>query len=424
MTFEPSHLGTELRDDLEAMFWWQKRVAGNAHALSGASTHAAHVAAMSFVDFEHFAAAFSNPSAALHSAALELAGGSAPGGGWGVYGHPDLQETGYVLEDATNIDPMVATSQLRGTGARLGVGARTGLPGDDNLWWEPKRMGSWGPETGAAYVFERTGISADQWAQRAVLRASDGDENDRFGHAIALGVGSRLALVGAPYKEEPGQPEQQNVTCVADGGYFTLSLRDAVSAPIAWNATVAELRDALQGYWGGAGAALGLHPVPLVDVKDWGDGFPLCARRRRQPLGARHAHDADLRAAGRPGRRRRLLLVADTTHLRLSAGRKQRRCASRRCARARCTRRARARRRDARRGVRLQPRPRERKLERRVGRGGEARARRRARRRERPPGWALALESAKGRAVVARPAQAATSARRTSSCGSAAGAAG
>ena len=37
VAFEPSHLGTELRDDLEAMFWWQKRVAGNAHALSGPS---------------------------------------------------------------------------------------------------------------------------------------------------------------------------------------------------------------------------------------------------------------------------------------------------------------------------------------------------------------------------------------------------
>ena len=53
VAFEPSHLGTELRDDLEAMFWWQKRVAGNAHALSGPSKHAAHVAAMAFHDFEH-----------------------------------------------------------------------------------------------------------------------------------------------------------------------------------------------------------------------------------------------------------------------------------------------------------------------------------------------------------------------------------
>ena len=65
-----------------------------------------------------------------------------------------------------------------------------------------------------------------------------------------LGYASNDLLVGAPYKDEVGLPEQQNISCVADGGHFTLSLRGFTSAPIAWNATVAQLRAALTGEWG------------------------------------------------------------------------------------------------------------------------------------------------------------------------------
>ena len=78
-----------------------------------------------------------------------------------------------------------AGSTLLGTGARVGVGARTGVPDDDFLWWEhSKRMGSFGESSGAVYVYERTGISQDQWRQTAKLLPSDGDELDRFGHAV------------------------------------------------------------------------------------------------------------------------------------------------------------------------------------------------------------------------------------------------
>ena len=52
----------------------------------------------------------------------------------------------------------------------------------------------YGPSwAGAAYVFERSGVA---WTQRAELTASDGTINDRFGYSVALS--GDTALVGAP----------------------------------------------------------------------------------------------------------------------------------------------------------------------------------------------------------------------------------
>ena len=49
--------------------------------------------------------------------------------------------------------------------------------------------------TGAAYVFTRSGST---WSQRAELTAADGAAGDGFGYAVALS--GSTAVVGAPYK--------------------------------------------------------------------------------------------------------------------------------------------------------------------------------------------------------------------------------
>jgi len=54
--------------------------------------------------------------------------------------------------------------------------------------------------TGAAYVLSRTD---DGWRQQSKLVAGDGDENDKFGRAVALTGDGETALVGADGDEDP-----------------------------------------------------------------------------------------------------------------------------------------------------------------------------------------------------------------------------
>jgi len=51
-------------------------------------------------------------------------------------------------------------------------------------------------QTGAAYVFTRSGTA---WSQQATLTASDGAANDFFGYSVALS--GSTAVVGAPDKD-------------------------------------------------------------------------------------------------------------------------------------------------------------------------------------------------------------------------------
>lgn len=53
---------------------------------------------------------------------------------------------------------------------------------------------------GSAYVFERDGAN---WTQRTRLTAADGDGEDGFGDAVALGSDGRTALVGAKSDADP-----------------------------------------------------------------------------------------------------------------------------------------------------------------------------------------------------------------------------
>lgn len=87
-------------------------------------------------------------------------------------------------------DSFGSTISLSGDGSTLAVGARredsnaTGIDGDQN--------NNDAPDSGAVYVFVRTGAT---WAQQAYIKASNTDYQDSFGSSISLsGDGNSLAV--------------------------------------------------------------------------------------------------------------------------------------------------------------------------------------------------------------------------------------
>lgn len=65
--------------------------------------------------------------------------------------------------------------------------------------------GDFGPSSGSAYIFTRTGTS---WTQQAKLTANDGAANDNFG--VSVSVAGDSAVVGAPSYYAPDANQQQN----------------------------------------------------------------------------------------------------------------------------------------------------------------------------------------------------------------------
>ena len=73
-----------------------------------------------------------------------------------------------------------------------------------------------GPESGAAYVFVRSG---GRWTEQAKLVASDGAAGDRFGQAVSLSPGT--ALVGAWLDDDNGADSGSAYIFVESGGVWT-----------------------------------------------------------------------------------------------------------------------------------------------------------------------------------------------------------
>ena len=207
---------------------------------------------------------------------------------------------GWVFDVMSNLEALVAgPHHLHGTGAALEVGHREGGRLDYPSW-APKAEGSFGEATGAAYVYQRDGISRDQYVEVAKVTAWDANAWDRFGWSVSLSGGGRpwgvdegtnaetgfgnvdsgrrpMLVVGAPFKDDKGVLEQQALSCVGDGGYFTVSFRGFTSDPIPWNVSHAELVGHLRSDFGPcvachAGATADPMPVfPAIDVEPWGD---------------------------------------------------------------------------------------------------------------------------------------------------------
>ena len=89
-------------------------------------------------------------------------------------------------------------------------------------------------------------------------------ERAAFGHAVGLGAGGQVAAVGAPYSENHGVVERQNVSCVARGGTFRLGLFGFYTLDVPWNASTKELEAALRGRV--LAPMIGAHPSPTLIV--------------------------------------------------------------------------------------------------------------------------------------------------------------
>lgn len=106
-----------------------------------------------------------------------------------------FERTGGDWSQQAKLAPSVGNeNDYFGNAVALSGDGSTGLVGAV-LDEEPN--GKWG---GSAYVFERTG---SDWSQQAKLAATDGDEGDWFGNAVALSEDASTALVGAYSDEDP-----------------------------------------------------------------------------------------------------------------------------------------------------------------------------------------------------------------------------
>lgn len=90
------------------------------------------------------------------------------------------------------------------------------------------RMGRFGADAGAAYVFTRTqtggATNTQRWTQRIKLRSVDTTASDRFGWSVSSS--GTAVVVGAPGADDEGLIEQKVFRCVADGGNFRLLFRN------------------------------------------------------------------------------------------------------------------------------------------------------------------------------------------------------
>ena len=89
-----------------------------------------------------------------------------------------------------------ATVTASGLHALINFGTSISLSRDGNtLSVGAINFSSRSEDAGAVYIFERTG---ENWQEKAVLRASNADIGDRFGHAATLSADGKALVVGAP----------------------------------------------------------------------------------------------------------------------------------------------------------------------------------------------------------------------------------
>ena len=74
------------------------------------------------------------------------------------------------------------------------------------------------------------------------LLGNDTDSYDRFGTSVSVS-GARVA-VGSPGAEDYGQSDVKTVKCIADSGFFTVTLRGQTTVPI--NAAIATVESFIE----------------------------------------------------------------------------------------------------------------------------------------------------------------------------------
>jgi len=108
---------------------------------------------------------------------------------------------GYNLLNGEGADLFGTSVALSGDGNTLAVGA----PGEDSALTGVRAgivseatSGNGASNSGAVYVFARTGTT---WLQQAYVKASNTGEGDNFGNSVALSGDGNMLAVGAPFED-------------------------------------------------------------------------------------------------------------------------------------------------------------------------------------------------------------------------------
>src|SRR5690554_244766 len=114
-----------------------------------------------------------------------------------VQGHLEESVGYFKASNAASDDYFGGAVSLSGDGRTLAVGAQhedsaaTGVNGNQN---DNSAVGS-----GAVYIFTMDEVG--DWSQQAYLKASNSDEDDRFGYALSLSADGKILAVGASSEE-------------------------------------------------------------------------------------------------------------------------------------------------------------------------------------------------------------------------------
>ncbi|ETW09107.1 hypothetical protein, variant [Aphanomyces invadans] len=144
---------------------------------------------------------------------------------------------GLVLSNLGTLPPLTPVTLVNNIPILLGSDAviRVDYAGVNPSVYSSASLGNApGESAGSATVFVPYN---KQWVQSALLVGQDTRLGDQFGTSVALSLTGNQAIVGAPFAVYRGNTEQQALSCIADGGTFTLSFLGLVSAPIAFDAS-------------------------------------------------------------------------------------------------------------------------------------------------------------------------------------------
>ena len=166
-----------------------------------------------------------------------------------------------------NLPALEVSSHLVGWNVSYKVEYEHGSgPMDTQAQWMLKNKRDIGAENGAVYVITKEG---EQWKHESRIFAEDHAAFDNFGRSVSLN-GSVL-LAGAPSKSFRGLPEQQALRCAGTAveGFFFLAFRGFVSEPIVYNATIGQIKTAIEGPYGETGRAHTLPRIMVEPVGSW-----------------------------------------------------------------------------------------------------------------------------------------------------------
>ena len=178
-------------------------------------------------------------------------------------------ERGYFLDQMSDLEPMISYNLLVGTGTAVTIGAVWNSSMGYNVWG-PQRLGSYGANAGAVYVFQRFNAV---WMEVAKLSGSDTKETDQFGTSVSLD--GDVLVVGAIGASFEGTIEKQAIHCSADNGTFIIKFRGWSTSPLSYNITRDELLYAMEGP---LGSMTKLQSMNAIDIDSWGGGG-LCDNR-------------------------------------------------------------------------------------------------------------------------------------------------